>query len=382
MRQLFLLMSLFLFICQAHAQNELQPIIALSEGSIYAINPSDGRAEIIVPASDAYGEVYEPASFFSAEWLSPDGQYLAYRMTYPLNPNEPITETSNHTQRLFMLDLVNGTFPRSINLGTIPSYEILSVAWSPDGNLFYVLIQTNAETENVSLFIIERDNWAKQIHISPEIPEDAIKRTIFATEEGVVLQARGWMTTIHAFIIFDNEGEEINRFELASDYATFMDMFISTPFTPLLVDGVGYYSIVDNESSEIRYQIDFASGDVSEFPAGYLAAMVSRANPNNSLRVSLVNFTGVGTELYFRDAALNYLGGSNPIRFHAFGPDGDSMGMTFALSPDGQALAYLEDHALLLWQDGESRSLDFSADVIVWASPLYIPIHDPEYFQD
>jgi hypothetical protein len=380
MRQLIILLCLSLFLSQSNAQSEETPIIALHEGAIYAVKPSDGSAEILVPASSAYGEVYEPASFFSAEWLSPDGQYLAYRMTYPVNPAEPVSETSNRTHRLFILDLQTGTFPHPISLGAFPSYDIDSVAWSPDGNFLYVLIAISGEEEILQLVIIEREQWQNQIVIPVEPSDDAPKRSIFAIEDTFVLQERGWMAGANIMTAFDNEGEVVKRFELSNDYGYWLDFFISTPFTPLFVDGQSEYSLIDYSSNEILYQIELLTGEVSEFPDGYVPAMVSRTNPETSLRVSLEYENESPNQLYIRDTEANYLGSSNPLRYQAFGPEGDSMGSTFALSPDGQSLAWLEDNELILWQDGGTRGLGFSADVIAWASPLYIPVYDPEYF--
>ena len=110
--------------------------------------------------------------------------------------------------------------------------------------------------------------------------------------------------------------------------------------------------------------------------------MVSRANPANSLRITAEPFEGMYLTLSIRDADTQYLGSIGEIRYQAFGPDGDSMGSTFALSPDGQKLAYLDEGALMLLQDGEVASLDFRADVIAWGVPLYIPIYDPAYFEN
>lgn len=380
MRQLFVLLCLLLVLSQSHAQEE-SPIIALHEGAIYAVNPEDGSAEILVPAPNAYEETrefsYDPVTVFSAEWLSPDGQYLAYRMLYPLEPSEPIDESTGFTQRLFILDLLNGGFPESISLVANEATFIQSVAWSLDGSLLYVLV-------NNTVKIIERDNWTNQATVElgdgNRSQAPVIGRQVFATENGFVVADTGEYELAIEFTVFDFEGNEQNFFKIDWSLSENINLYVNTPFTPLVVDGSVGYAFVDTYG-QILYLADFATGEAVEFDSGYFTGMVSRTNPEDSLIITAGYYYGDGLALIIRDNENNYLGETENIRAYAFGILGDSMGSTFAFSPDGQSIAYLEDEGVRIWEDGESRSLDFSADVVVWASPLYVPVYDPDYFR-
>lgn len=385
MRQLFLILSLILLLVssQAHAQTNHTPIIALNEGAIYAVNPLDGSAEILVPAPNAYAESrefsHDPVTVFSAEWLSPDGQYLAYRMLYPLNPAEPIDENTSFTQRLFILDLAKRTFPASLNLGINAPYIIESLTWSLDGNLLYVLVQADNQW---FLAIIERETWELQSTVNLASLDRVKSRRIYATENGLIMLDRGIQSLIYQFTRLDSAGLELNSFEIDWTISDAVNLYVNTPFTPLLVDGVMTYAFVDMRSGELLYTVDFATGEVSEFESGYFTGMISPWNPSNSLRISAGTFSGDGLELYIRDAESHYLGGSSYINAYAFGILGDSIGSTFAISPDGQSVVYLEDDVVMtLWENGESRILDFEARVVVWAAPSYVPVYDPAYLR-
>src|SRR5262245_25182826 len=126
MRRLFLLCFFALSILPTHAQTEQSPIIAISEGAIYALDAETGEAELLVPAPNAYEAmrelVYQPITVSSSEWLSPDGQYLAYTMLYPSNPDEEIDENSGFVQHLFLLDLENPNRPISLSFGAETPY--------------------------------------------------------------------------------------------------------------------------------------------------------------------------------------------------------------------------------------------------------------------
>src|SRR5689334_13866035 len=105
MRRFFFLLCLLAFFSLSnHAQTEQRPLLALHDGAIYAIDVATGESEMLVPAPSAYEAMLEfvwPITIFSENWLSPDGQFLTYAMTYPVKPAEEISENSDFIQRFF-----------------------------------------------------------------------------------------------------------------------------------------------------------------------------------------------------------------------------------------------------------------------------------------
>jgi hypothetical protein len=384
MRRLFLLCFVFLLVPSSYAQAERSPLIALSEGAIYALDAETGESEMLVPAPSAYRFMreilYQPITVFSQNWLSPDGQFLAYAMTYPSNPAQEISEDSEFTQRLFLLDLENPRFPMSLNLDASLNYSVKSVAWSQDSALLYVLILGGKrEAPQWSLIIIERDNWTQQISIPLDSLAYATGRSIFATENAVVVMDKGLQSPRNQFRLFNQQGEAIQDFIVDWTISPDVNLYLNTPFMPIEIDGETRYGYVHMFGNYLLYQTDFNTGESSEAEFGY-PAMLSRNAVDSSLRLFATFYSGDSMGLLIFDSEDNYIGELESLRAFAYPMSGESIGSTFALSPDGQQLAYLQDNQLMLWENGESRSLDFSADIIVWASPIYMPF-SPDYFR-
>jgi hypothetical protein len=384
MRRLFLLFFAFFILPSTDAQTEQAPIIALSEGAIYALDNETGESEMLVPAPSAYQFMreilYQPITVFSQNWLSPDGQFLAYAMTYPSNPAQEISEDSEFTQRLFLLDLENRSFPISLNLDASLNYSVKSVAWSQDSALLYVLILGGKrEAPQWSLIIIERENWTQQMSILLDPLAYATGRSIFATENAVVVMDKGLQTPSHQFRVFNQQGEAIQDFIVDWTISPDVNIYLNTPFMPIEIDGETRYGYVHMFGNYLLYQVDFSTGESSEAEFGY-PAMLSRNAVDSSLRLFPTFYSGDSMGLLIFDSEDNYIGELEALRAFAYLMSGESIGSTFALSPDGQKLAFLQDNQLMLWENGESRSLDFSADIIVWASPIYMPF-SPDYFR-
>jgi hypothetical protein len=384
MRRLFLLFFAFLILPSTDAQTEQSPIIALTEGAIYALDTETGESQMLVPAPSAYRFMreilYQPITVFSQNWLSPDGQFLAYAMTYPSYPAQEISEASEFTQRLFLLDLENRSFPISLNLDASLNYSVKSVAWSQDSALLYVLILGGKrEAPQWSLILIERGNWAQQISIPLDPLAYATGRSIFATENAVVVMDKGLQTPSNQFRLFNNAGEEIQDFIVDWTISPDVNLYLNTPFTPLLIEEQTTYGFVDMNGNYLLYQADFSTGEISEAEFGY-PAMLSRSAIDTSLRLFPFFYTGDSTRLLIFDRADTYMGEIGSLSVYAYPMSSESIGSTFALSPDWQQLAYLQDNQLMLWENGESRSLDFTATIIVWASPIYMPF-SPDYFR-
>lgn len=381
-RTIFVVLTcLLLRVLPANAQDVSSPIIALKDGYIYAFNPADDSAEPLVLRPDHYDEIAEynrqPVVLTSADWLSPDGQYLAYRVIFPASPDETISETSTFTQALFVLDLQNPAHPVSINLGADET-SIESVAWSLDNTRLYVLA-------NDALNIIERAGWTVQTTVdvgSPHLSQSpVISRRIFASETGVVLAdaTDGLQPVGIDFTVFDADGNQTRTFQV--DWNDYPDTIFYSPFEPLDMDGVVHYGFLDSYRV-LRYLANFAPASASaveDYAQGYATiGMVSRSAAETSLLLTAYGYDTT-FDLSILDADENWMEDIPQIRAYKFGGySGDHFGTRFALSPDGQSLAYLSDSGLVIWHDGESLTMDFVADVIIWSVPMYVTVDLPQ----
>src|SRR5690606_63021 len=108
----------------------------------------------------------------------------------------------------------------------------------------------------------------------------------------------------------------------------------------------------------------FDEGSVSEFEFGSMIALVSGLAPETSLRLTTALYSGDVTALHLRGTDGALLADVPTVKAYAFGIHGDSVGTTYALSPDGQSVAWVGDSGLTLWRDGEVMPLDFSAEAL------------------
>src|SRR5689334_5712469 len=78
-RLLIFIFSTLMMVSIAQAQDALPPVIAVSKGDIYAINPTDGTIKQLTHHPSIAGGA-NPYSQRDVS-ISPDGQYLAYLQT-------------------------------------------------------------------------------------------------------------------------------------------------------------------------------------------------------------------------------------------------------------------------------------------------------------
>jgi hypothetical protein len=391
MRWLLVMFCLFMLVVPvAHAQTDLPPILALYAGGIYAVSPVDGSVQTLVaPPADyevSHDETRAPVTVFSAEWLSPDGQYLAFRAMRSDAPAEAQASGGVIPHALYVLDVQHGGDPLPATLLNDPAgtyAHVESVAWSADGARLYAAIVTfdTASTEQLgwSLVYVERGAWDHPVAVPIPDLEHAMARRIFAAGDGMVVMDRGIQSPRYVFTLLDPAGQQVSHFELHRNVPPGVNLYVNTPFTSLRVDDTLRFGLVNMWTGELAGQVDFVTGDVTPFDRGYFPGMVSDSAPDSSLRVLAGYYSGDLISLLIRDDSNGTVGETDIFRAFAFGILGHTIGSTFALSPDGQALAYLDDGALMFWHDGTATALDFTAEALAWGSARYIAIYDPEY---
>lgn len=365
-----------------HAQDDAPPLIILDKGGIYAV--SSRRSTALVEAPENYDEFvethYERPTLFSAEWLSPDGQYLAYT-TFARDPQRPErVAMENLSSALYLLDLHNGGKPIPVRLSQNGIYAIKSVVWSADGAMLYVLAHPSRSAPSVLMFVA-RDAWDDlPAAVTLPIPDYAFARRLIPAPQGVVVQDNGLTLPEYRFWWFETPDSVPVTYTVDYTISPDVNLYVNTPFTPLWIEDELRYGLVNMFSGELLYTVDLTTGAVSppdDF--GNLTALVSGLAPDDSLRVSTGMYSDF-TLLILYDPENTNLGSVDRVRSYAFGIFGDSIGSTFALSPDGQTLAYLQDGEIYLWQAGESAPLDISAQVIAWSPVQHIAMYYPAYF--
>lgn len=394
MRRLLIALSILLLSVSssgASAQAELPPLLILNDGGIYAISPQDGAiVETLVAPPEDYealnAAAADPVNYFSAEWISPDGQLLAYRT---LGGGEPLQAGGDpvFTHNLALLHLNEGGDPIMLTLTDDEevSVEFDSVAWSNDGAYLYVLIATRTPRQSDpdwTVVVFQRDQWDTPNLIPLEPTEGTwVFRNIFAAEENAFV-VFDWSVRdgSHAFTMYSPSGEMLNTFSVTNSLSPDVNMYTNaTQLNPLVIEGstrYGFSNILLGDM--LLYQADLMTGEISEMEAGYFSSLVSLAAPDTSIHVSLINFDGEIGGLNIHDAEGTLLEYVEGVRLVAYGVQGNTWGSTFTVSPDGHAVAFLREGTVNIWRDGVLTALNVNARVIAWQAPLVVPVYDEQ----
>ncbi len=393
MRRTLLILSLLLLtvsLSVVRAQSGLAPLLILNEDGIFALSRQDGAThlETVVAPPEGYQALRETSQqlvlYFSAEWISPDGEILAYRT---VSGGEPIQAGGDpvFTHHLALLNLHEGGDLIRLTLTDDEdvSVEFDSVAWSNDGAYLYVLIATRTPRQSDpdwTVVVFQRDQWDTPSLIPLEqAGGEWASRNIFAAEENdFVVFDWSIRDGSHTFTMYNPSGEMLNTFSITSPLSPDVNLYINmTQLNPLMIEGSTYHGFSNIQLADmLLYKADLMTGEISEMEAGYFTSLVSLASPETSIHVSLINFDGEIGGLNIRDVDGSLLEYVDGVRLVAYGIQGNTWGSTFTVSPDGQALAFLREGTVNIWHDGVLTALDERASVIAWQSPLYVPVLD------
>ena len=365
------------------------PLLALRDDAIYAVSPSDGEVTRLIAAPNGAAVMRkhtgEPVTLFSADWLSPDGRTLVYRTLAADALARVQAGTYRPDHALYAFDLHNLDTPVEIALPNHASADVTvqSAAWTADGaRLAVVLVSRSRENEDEagwSLALYERETWEPALVAPLPEPGYAMSRRIVAGGDAFVMVDTGIQGPRIRFTRLDANGQALEPVEIDPSVSSVVNLYLITPFNPLLDGDDWRYGLDQQLAGDLFAGIDLASGELAPFDANLFPGLVSALAPETSLRLTASYYSGDGIGLLVRNAEGEIIGETPIFKAYAFGIAGDSDGSTFALSPDGQAVAFLEDGGLRLWRGGEVTALDFEAEALAWAPPRYVPVYDPFY---
>ncbi len=351
MLQRFLIMLMMVFASSffVHAQDatESQPIIAVSKGDIYAINPDDGSITQIThhPAISGESSPYSQRDLA----ISPDGQYLAYLQT----------------PRFFAQAMKNNL---TGNLGSIPSDIVLlnlmtgeekviaeqqaNVKWSDSPRLWYRENLTWSPDSAQIAYYQLRGGSTYQVMIYDWL----IDKTFTFVDSKKPLEKIAWLTDgISVGPVVYNTNSEIIAQHTLEKGMTFGH--------PLIYQG-GEYAFVE------RYDVSSSKGHV------YLIdLMTGQYNVVEGYESSISAFTPENSFVFVRDdndTRPSYV--IDPQTGNRFTPPDEApYAVDFTIAPDGQHFAYtlLNTSVNITDLKGHDSIVDFKADALIWGAKQY-----------
>ena len=351
-RILILLLSVLVMSSVVQAQEPLAPIIALSKGDFYAINPVDGSIKQLTHHPAIAGEGSPNSQRDLA--ISPDGQYLAYRQTprffQVAMKNNLIGNLGDMPSDIVLLNLSTGAEKVIANQQPNVSYNDTPrlwyrayLTWSPDSSqVAYTQTRGIEGQTNYQAQLMIYDPLVGQAFtfVDGKQPLGKIAWLLEGIAAGTTVWDIGGHVIAHNYL---NEGMTLGHY-LPYDY--------------------GEYAIVD--SADViphdgrMYVMDLLTGEYSVVE-GYQSS-ISAVTPENSL-------------VFFKDdndtrpqSVVNPQTGAVfvPIEKPPYAAD-------FTFSPDGKQFTYtlLDTSINISDLNGNERVVPFSTDTIMWSSKQY-----------
>ncbi|MBA3873224.1 MAG: hypothetical protein H0X30_29165 [Anaerolineae bacterium] len=330
---------------QAQANNT--PIIAVSKGDIYTINPADGSIKQLTHHPSIAGG----ASPYSQRDLSisPDGQYLAYLQT----------------PRVFAIAMKNNLvgnfgFPPSdivlLNVATgeekVIAEQQTNVKWSDSPRLWYRENLTWSPDSAQIAYYQYRGGSTYQVMIYDWL----IEKTFTFVDSKQPLGEIAWLTEGISVgsVVYNTNSEIIAQHTLEKDM---------TLGHPLNYQG-GEYAFVE------RYDISSSRGHV------YLMdLMTGQYDMVEGYQSSISTFTPENSLVFIRDdndTRPSYV--IDPQTGVKFMPPKEApYALDFTIAPDGQHFAYSLINTSVNISDlkGNDLTVDFKADAIIWGAKQY-----------
>jgi hypothetical protein len=359
------------------------PIIALSNNNIYAVSPIDGEARVL-GERDAEQDARLNEMFVSPTLalspISPDQTSFAYiaplyEVLDPAFAADAPQIVSMRPTDITVVDIASGTQTPITNQGATFAESIaqhnLSVhsnlTWSQDGRRLYFLTTTLSLRNRLPEYLIEYyDLDSGQREVFVHLTSQTRFMGLYAVSEGLVMLTRKDDNIAFEFTLYDPDGTVLNVVE--QDLPDWLGV---TNGTMLLMNpvfqGYGYYS--EDSTGLVPSLLDIATGESRVLGLYVYPAFVSHANPDESLRVVLLDASGSEDTLW---VVVDSDGIGIPSL--SLSLKGVVFQSEIALSPDGDRIAFLKPGGIpyeapvpIMVMDEEGvRELDFAANQIQW----------------
>jgi hypothetical protein len=353
-RYLIVLLVLVSTVVGVQAQDvpEAAPIIALSKGDFWAINPDDGTVTQITHHKQDL-DFFQPFSQLDLA-LSSDGHYLAYLKT-PLffaiaMRNNLFGDLGEYPTDIVLLDLRTGKekviAPQQANVKYSDWQRLwyrANLIWSPDGSqlAYYQHRGTTVDTYQSQAMIY---NLAADKTVQLDAHAEGIEHEIAWLPEGIgvgstLYDANGKVLAQH----------KLNDWVFARNWATYRGQSYK------VVDTFGY-----KLQAGQTFLMNALTGQFSR-ANGYQAA-VSLTHSENSLM--LIGDLNNGSVAYVLD----------PQTGNRFVPPvQDTYAFSYVFSPDGKQVAYILSKTGVVISDLKDKNLtaDLLPTAIVWGNKQY-----------
>jgi hypothetical protein len=360
MRKLIVLLTVLLPVFMTKAQDKpiQAPIVAFVDHELYLVSPDDGSAMPLV-------EPTTPLQFISpisAGSLSPDSKQLSYVSYIPVNTS---TTTEPQNYDLFLATLADGTIEKITPSGGLfdvaaqkgQIFTVDTPTWSWDGQrIYYFRAQFDIRNHDRGARQLAYYDIAAHKHqlVARIDPKTAITG-LQAVASGMLLK---WQ-------VFRGDKYITGTLYLPNNKA------VKQPATDqysanAIHDSDGDYLVREGEYGDIDSMLNVATGAETRPDVGNFPSIQSFANGEHSMHV---------------------FGSLDTLTNSIFGTDDNAYitridsegGVSFAIAPDGQELAYLQyefDQKVpirIIDINGNTREFDFKAEKIVWGATVFVP---------
>lgn len=364
MRKLLVLMVVLLLsvmVTEAQDKTVQAPIVAIRDGKLYAVSPEDGSARVL-----AEPEADQSLGWFRNGSLSPDGKYVVYISQSPYD-----TDPKDFKSTLNVVTIADGMTKTTVPGGGIfdvpagknEHFELTMATWSADSQrvYYYRITYSSAASARSKPTLLAYYNVAKDKHeLVARVDPQNLLDNLQAVPDGMVTRwySPGFTSTT-TISLYDTHNRMVKQLE--------MDM----PYLYALRDkeDLSYAQLKD--FGDIDFVLNAKTGEKQTIDTGYYPAEQSVMNGDESMHVFSTQ----------SDINTYFIYGAD---YHTYITSIDNTsGMSYAIAPDGQYLAYLiyaqgpNAPIQIMDMQGKVRKLDFEASQILWGATEFVPFFAP-----
>lgn len=365
MRKLIVIVALLLSaIVSVRARDaHPQPIIAAVGNKLFTVSPEDGAA-VLLAEPETTQQFVSPIDEAN---LSPNSHQFVYIMQGSMDT--PDAEYISELRLVNLSDLSTVTINPAGGIFDVPAkaghrFYLQSPAWSVDGTrVYYYRLDINLRDRSnyAGVQLAYYDTVTQQHELVARLDPTLRVEDLQTVAEGVVARMyETGFTGATVSTLFAPDNSIISEHKEAVLYLNAVDY-----------QGRSYYARQDDFGS-ITALIALDGGDEPPIGVGYYPTAISQAVGEESLHVG-----------YFFGSPSRYgVYGADPRDF--VGEIEEMAGVSFGISPDGKAVAYVQyvdsvgnTPITIIEADGDTRELPFVASTVIWGALDYVPMGLP-----